>query len=310
MSYTSDVKGEILRNPEGGRKTRNMELAGILAGDASILFQQDGISFTIRTDSNAYVRYLYKLTEELYGCKPEISVERKPGGAHRRYRLSYPEALEMLTGTGLLERGKHWYSPVFQDIQEAGEKQKRAFLKGVFLSCGSIANPERSYHLEINCSEALAETTCDLLESFGIHAGITPHKGHFVVYLKDSEELSDFLRLVGAHHSLMDFENVRINKEIRNDVNRQVNCETANLNKTVDAASRELEAIAYLRKTGQFDKLPEDLKKVAALRENYPDESTTELLALCTEKLSRSTLHRRLKKLVHLHEAALAEEES
>ncbi len=298
MSYTSALKTELVRERQGGEASQNMELAGILVSSAKLKFSRKNVDAVIKTDSAAYCRYLYKLTSDLYDLKPEILVDKDRG--RRRFTLSYLNADPMLKGTKVLARDRYWFSPVFQTILDAPEKQRRAFLRGCFLGSGSISNPEKQYHLEIGGSLALAETLTELMEMFSIQAGITGHRNQYMVYLKDSEKISDFLRLIGAYKALMDYENVRIGKELRNEVNRQVNCETANLNKTATASAKEIEAIEFLKQTGNYAALPDDLKRSAELRLSYPEDSIGELASKATDGVSRSTLHRRLKRLVDL----------
>lgn len=298
MSYTSTVKEDMLRTPPDEERLKNAELSGLLAASAKITFRPETISFRIRTDSAAFARYIYRITDSVYDIRPTITAEKQLQNHHHRYTAEFADGLNILTGTGLLAKGRHWYSPVFRTVTDAPENERRSFLRGVFLGCGSLSDPERSYHMELASSAALAETASDLLDGFGIHSGIVRRKGQSVVYIKDSEQVSDFLRLIGAYTALMSFENVRINKEIRNEVNRQVNCETANMNKTVDAARREISAIAFLREKGLFETLPQNVQEAAILREAYPDDAIGELIAHSLAPVSRSTMHRRLKKLV------------
>ena len=297
MSYTSSVKTDMLRNMREDRRLANAELAGLLAAAAKITFRPETISFRIRTDSAAFARYIYRLSDMLYDIRPTISAVKTATGGHRRFTAEFADGLNILTGTGFLARGRHWHSPVFRTIVDAPEDEQRSFLRGVFLGCGSLADPERTYHLELAAGAALAEVAVELLRGFDIRAGIVGRKSQSVVYIKDSEQVSDFLRLIGAYSALLSFENVRINKEIRNEVNRQVNCETANINKTTDAAGRELHAIGVLRRSGAFDDLPDNVREAAMLREQYPDDSIGELIEH-SGGISRSTMHRRLKKLV------------
>lgn len=140
------------------------------------------------------------------------------------------------------------------------------------MAAGSVSNPERAYHLEIAVlSERLADQIREILSSFMIDAKITTRKKYFVVYIKEGSQIVDFLNVIGAHIALMNFENVRIVKEVRNSVNRRVNCETANIDKTVSAAARQIEDIKYIQCNMGFSRLTEGLREIALLRLEYPE---------------------------------------
>lgn len=155
---------------------------------------------------------------------------------------------------------------------------KRAFIRGAFLTSGSMSDPEKAYHFEIVCdSEQKAVQLQEMINSFGMDAKTVQRKKNYVVYLKEGEQISDMLNIMEAPISMMKFENIRILKEMRNSVNRQVNCETANIHKTVSAAVRQLEDIRYLQKTVGLEHLPVQLREIAYVRLEYPDATLKEL---------------------------------
>ena len=155
---------------------------------------------------------------------------------------------------------------------------RRAFLRGAFLASGSISDPEKFYHFEITCaSMGKAKQLQGLMASFMIDARIVLRKRYFVVYVKEGSQIVDLLNIMEAPVALMELENIRIVKDMRNTVNRKVNCETANINKTVSAAVKQKEDIIYIRDTVGFEKLPEGLKEVALARLQYPEAPLKEL---------------------------------
>ena len=180
---------------------------------------------------------------------------------------------------------------------------KRAFLRGAFLTCGSLSDPEKDYHLEfVLKNEAQADMLRSVLASLSVEAGSVMRKKAHVLYIKDSEMIATVLTLADATVALMELENIRILKEVRNDVNRRVNCETANIEKTVRAASKQVEDIRFLAGAPGFDDLPEELKLTAALRLEHPEVSLSELAMLHPTSVSRSGINHRLRKLCILAE--------
>ena len=175
---------------------------------------------------------------------------------------------------------------------------KRAFLRGAFLCVGSISDPEKSNHLEFVCtSEDMAELLKKYMAEFEIVAKTVRRKKYFVVYLKDGEEIVDLLNVMGAHVSLMEFENQRILKEISNSVNRRVNCETANIAKTVNAASKQVEDIILIRDTSGFGGLPQNLREMAQVRIEYPEASLKGLGSYLDPPVGKSGVNHRLRRL-------------
>ena len=177
----------------------------------------------------------------------------------------------------------------------------RAYLREMFLCTGFMNDPKTRYHLEFRCfSQPQADQLREVLGEQGIHAGLTIRKKYFVVYLKDSEDIARLLQLMGASVSLMAMENARIYKEVRNNVNRRVNCETANIGKTVESAVRQLEDIRILRESGILRDLPAQLRQAADLREEHPGASLSELGELADPPVGRSGMNHRMRKLASL----------
>ena len=174
---------------------------------------------------------------------------------------------------------------------------KRAYLRGAFIACGSVPDPGKEYHFEFVTDGVRAQTIIDLLEFFEIEAKMVERKKYNVVYVKDSDRIVDILNVIEAHVALMAFENVRIVKDVRNSINRRVNCEAANLGKTVTAANRQIEDIEYLQSHNYFGELSDELKETALLRLEYPDSSLSELGKLHGVSVGRSGVNHRLAKL-------------
>ena len=180
---------------------------------------------------------------------------------------------------------------------------KRAFVRGAFMATGSISRPEKNYHFEIVCnSYEKAEQLCGLIAFFEIDAKIVERKKHFVVYIKDGAGIVDILSVMEAHVSLMNLENVRILKEMRNSVNRKVNCETANLNKTVAAAVKQSEDIMYIRDTVGLESLPDNLRELAMVRLENPDVPLKELGTMLETPVGKSGVNHRLRKISEIAE--------
>ncbi len=180
---------------------------------------------------------------------------------------------------------------------------KRAFLRGAFLAAGSISDPEKSYHFEIVCQQPQqAQLLQELLVSFDLDAKIVQRKKYHIVYLKEGAQIVDALNVMGAYVALMNLENVRILKEMRGSVNRIVNCETANINKVVGAAYRQVEDIHYIQSRIGLDELPPSLREMALLRLEYPDTSLKDLGELCDPPVGKSGVNHRLRKLAELAE--------
>lgn len=178
---------------------------------------------------------------------------------------------------------------------------QRAFLRGAFLASGSMSDPGKSYHLEIVCTNLFqAEQIQSILLAFEVEARIVQRKKYQVVYMKDGTGISDFLNIVEAHVSLMNFENFRIVKEMRNSVNRRVNCETANIGKTVSASTRQAEDILLLQQKYGFENLPESLREMAEVRLAYPDAPLRELGEYLDPPVGKSGVNHRLRKLGEL----------
>ncbi len=180
---------------------------------------------------------------------------------------------------------------------------RRAYIRGAFISSGSVTDPEKNYHFEVICGTMEAATQlADVISEFNIDAKVLKRKGSYVVYVKEASNIADLLTLMGAHGAVLEMESVRVVKDVRNHVNRQVNCETANLSKTVSAALKEIEAIDFLEEKGILAGLSPGLRQMASLRRNFPDSPLKELGEMCDPPVGKSGANHRLKKLMKIAE--------
>jgi len=183
------------------------------------------------------------------------------------------------------------------------EQLARVCIREAFIKSGSINDPNKKYHLEIMFkTKKKAEEMQVLLNNFNIHARVIKREKDYMLYLKEGEEISEFLALIGANSSVIKFEEIRVLKETRNDINRLVNCETANLNKTINAAVKQIEDIKLIKKKHKFSSLPENLQEIAELRIANPDVSLVELGKMLSEPIGKSGVNHRLKKLEEMAE--------
>ncbi|MCM1263188.1 MAG: DNA-binding protein WhiA [Butyrivibrio sp.] len=179
----------------------------------------------------------------------------------------------------------------------------RSFLRGAFLCAGSMSNPQKSYHLEFVCAgNRQAQQLCDIIQEFQVEAKIIKRKRYYVVYLKEGTGIVDLLNVMGAHVSLMNLENLRIVKEMRNSVNRRVNCETANIAKTVNAASKQIEDILLIKERYGFENLPDSLRQMAEVRLENPEAALKELGGYLEPPVGKSGVNHRLRKLSEIAE--------
>ncbi len=307
MSFSGDIKEELSRQMNPARHCQIAELAALLSICGSIIItSRNEYRLKIHTENQAVARKVFTLVKKTFNIEADISIRKNMNRENSVYSVivkKHEDALRILQATKLLEEKEsefdeiHIVDPII--IQQTC--CKRAFLRGVFLAAGSVSDPTKSYHFEIVCNaEEMAIQMTRLLGIFMIEAKIVPRKKVFVVYVKEGSQIVDILNIMEAHHSLMDLENVRILKEMRNTVNRKVNCETANINKTVSAAMKQIEDITYLRDTIGLGKLPKGLKETALTRLENPEASLKELGELLSPPVGKSGVNHRLRKLGEL----------
>lgn len=298
MTFTEEVKNELVRLPESDPCCRRAMLSAIIRHSGNLqLARGGGLGLNISTQSPGVARAILKLVKEQQPVARVFIRKRSAFRKNNVYLIFAPTAEKVLAAVGL------WNSER-RSIRFEGEPISRtccirAYLRGSFLVAGTINDPRgSSYHLEIVAEyEPQAEYLCGLMKEAGLRPKVVQRKQLFVVYIKDVEQITDFLNLVGAHTALLRMEDARVVKDMRNKVNRLVNAETANLNKTVVASWRQLEAIRFLDREVGVLSLPQDLQQLAELRGKYPDASLQELGQLIEPPLSKGAINHRLRKL-------------
>lgn len=281
MSFSSKVKGELSLHFGNGRHCEIAEIAAYVNIYGQIAVFGGNFCLKIQTENDYAVKKCFTLLRNTFNMIADVSV--RISGQKRQtkvYTLLVRDAAAILQATGILtiekeqkKLKKRIYPPVVSSIY-----CRRAYIRGAFISVGSVNDPEKNYHLEFVLADlSAAEQLRELINAFGLDAKVVERKEHYIVYLKEGEQIVDLLNIMEAPLALMDLENVRIVKEMRNDINRKVNCETANLNKVVGAAVKQLEDINYIEETIGLCASPEQLAEVARVRLEYPDRSLKEL---------------------------------
>ena len=305
LSFSSNVKEELSRQLSMARHCQIAEIAAIISLNGRVhRFGRDRFCIKIHTENAPVARKYFTLLKKTFNIRTDVSVGQ--GMGTRRSRIytvgirSHPDALRVLQATKLVDRhGEMWESlSLAQNVVTLQNCCRRAFIRGAFLAAGSVSDPERFYHFEIACgSEAKAVQLQGLIRSFDLDARIVKRKKYYVVYIKEGSQIVDILNVMEALVSLMELENIRILKEMRGSVNRQVNCETANIHKTVSAAIRQVEAITVIRDKIGFDRLPENLQEIARLRLARPEATLKELGEALDPPVGKSGVNHRLRKL-------------
>jgi hypothetical protein len=311
MSFSGKVKEELLMTTGSARHCQIAELAAIFEHCGYIesrgtLPPVIGISTENKMISIKSFTLLKK-TFNIYSC---VSVRRH---SRQSRNLTYEvrvddwhKANDVLMALKLHDEVTGSYGSadcITNALLLKKECCARAYLRGAYLAMGSMSNPEKGYHLEFVCNkEEQAAHLIEILQKFEIEAKEVLRKKYYVVYLKEGEMIVDLLRIMGAHVALMELENMRIYKEMRNSVNRRVNCEAANITKTVNAATRQVEDILYIQNHMGLKKLPDNLKEMAQLRLDYPDATLKELSEMLEPPIGKSGVNHRLRKLSELAE--------
>lgn len=304
MSFSGNVKEELLRCIDSARHCQIAELAAILAFDGEILrFPQGQIGLRVSSENESLVRKYFTLLEKTFTMNDSVSIDSRITKRNNRFVVELEDSeisVKVLQAVKLLgiDRTPQSFDVLVNQIVVQRNCCKRAFVRGAFLCAGSISDPEKFYHFEIVCSsKAKVIQLMELIQSFEVDAKIVKRKKYYVVYVKEGAQIVELLGLMGAGVSLMNLENVRILKDMRNTVNRKVNCETANINKTVNAAVKQVEDILYIRDTAGLHILPENLEETALLRLEYPQASLKELGTLLSTPVGKSGMNHRLRKI-------------
>ncbi len=307
VSYASEVKQELTKlvvHPEHAR----VELSALLRMNGSLSLQNHHFVLTAQTENAAIARRIFSLIKQKYGIESELLVRKKMKlKKNNQYLVRInQDTNKILTDLDILdESGLSINTNVPLEVINEDQRM-RSYLRGAFLATGSVNNPETSrYHLEIySLYEMHNEGIAQMMNYFHLNARTTKRRNGYIVYLKEAEKIADFLQLIGATNSMLKFEDIRIVRDMRNSVNRLVNCENANINKTVAAAERQVENIKHLQATVGLDNLPDKLREIAVLRLENPEVSLKELGDMVPSgPISKSGINHRLRKLNQLAEA-------
>lgn len=300
MSFAAQTKKELTAI-ELKDCCKKAELSALLRMNGLLSFSQKKLMLDVTTENAAIARVIYSSLKHLYQVNCELLVRKKMRlKKNNVYVVRLPikvreilEDLKIVTNTFEMRR----------DISKSLIKKsccKRAYLRGAFLAGGSVNNPESSsYHLEIFTNyEEHAAALIELMNEYHLNAKKIERKKGYIIYIKESEKITEFLNVIGAFQALFQFEDARIVRDMRNSVNRLVNCETANLNKTVAASMKQLENIKLIEEKLGLDQLPEKLREIALVRRQHPDVNLKELGELVPSGVvSKSGINHRLRKI-------------
>lgn len=302
MSFSSTTKNELSRIKSEGPCCQMAELSALIRTSGAIKLK--GLSRTdlhILTENPAIARLIFTFFKKNFNIHTDVVVQKnktlKKGNA---YEIQIEDAGEILKALGILVDVDGFFG-INDQVPEFLVKEtccKRAYIRGAFLGGGSVSDPEKGYHLEfITHSEDYGESLRALINGFGLESKLIDRKSNHIVYIKEGDQIVDLLNIIGAHRALLDFENVRIVKQMRNDVNRLVNCETANLNKTVNAAMRQVQDIELIKSRVGLGALPDGLSQLAELRLEQPEASLKELGEMLDPPVGKSGVNHRFKKI-------------
>jgi DNA-binding protein WhiA len=307
VSFSVVTKNELARVTAARECCRLAELAALVKMDGTLqLSSGRRANLHIVTENAAVARKIFVLFKEIFGVHTEVLVSKKVRLRKNNVylvRIAPREgAAGILERLGMLDGEGNLLESMLEDLVRR-DCCRRSYLRGAFLGGGSVNSPKGAYHLEIvTNNQRHAKDLARLMKKFDLAAKISYRKKWHVVYLKESEQIVSCLNIMGAHTALLNFENIRIFKDMRNHVNRLVNCETANLNKTVNASVRQIDSIQVIARSIGLNKLPPSLREMAALRLKNPDASLKELGELMQPPVGKSGVNHRLRKLEKIAE--------
>ena len=307
MSFSAETKNELAREIPEKKCCQLAEISGFLRTSGSLRLAGSGkFRIVCPTDNAAVARHYKKLIKTYFKIDPGIEIEER--GALRKGHIYYltidpdmkSESILRETGILLVKEGSNYISDgIYQDIVKK-KCDRKSYLRGVFLACGSVTDPAKEYHLDFTLEhEQLATDIRRLIGTFDdLEGKVTRRKEKYVVYMKRSEYISDMLALIGADQAVLALENTRIEKEVVNMTVRLTNCDSANADRTINAAEKQIAAIQKLKDAGMLDALSEKLAEVAEIRLEHPDASLTELGEMMDPPLKKAGINSRLKRIV------------
>lgn len=306
MSFSSKVKNEIARCEVDKCCCELAELAAIVRMNATISLKGlNKLSLKMTTENAATARRIFSLLKDRYDEDIDVVVKRSKQLKKKNLYLiiiSNEElAKKILIDIGFISKDTlDILNPEYRVDKKIIKNRccKRAYIRGSFLGGGSISNPEKSYHLEFTTNnKEHSDNLCEIINSFNLSAKVVQRKENYVVYLKEGSQIVDLLNIIGAHQALLNFENVRVLKDMRNNVNRLVNCETANLSKTIDASMKQVENIKLIQDTKGLHTLPPKLREIVYLRLEYRDATLKEIGEMLDPPVSKSGVNHRFRNI-------------
>ncbi len=298
MSFSKRCKKEVLKKEPISKMG---ELLSIIHFIGSIRINMGGYNIKFETDSNSYARYIYNLIKDLYDYSSTFEIFDKSYKDKDRIFTVLVEDNEI--SEDLINKKTEGFIDNFNDIEDVSLDEIKSFLKIAFIYKGSINDPQRGYNLEIIAREKNElKLIKESMDTFDLNSKINDRGDYYIVYIKDSDKISDFLAIIGANKSLFELENVRAMKSIRNDINRQTNFDKANIDRTVKASLRQVDAIKAVIDSEEYDKLSEDMKEIASIRIDNPYISIEEIGQMMDPVMSKAKVNYRLQKFIKLAE--------
>ncbi len=300
MSFSSQIKDEILQNKDLNRHCVIAELSGLLQNNFSIKNSGD-LKVCFNSENQFFVKRIFQLTKNYFDVETEVKIRK-----NRNIRQNYTffviikNGFELLRAVEILDENHIFHSKTSY-VNKLLMKRNcciGAYLRGEFIVTGSISNPSKNYHLEFKKNNLKdGKTLCQILNEFNLKAKITKRKGYHIVYIKEGDKVSDFLNIIGVHQSLLYLESLMVEKDVKNIINRRQNCEMANLNKTINAALKHINDIEFIESKKGLSFLDEELREIAVLRTQDTDLTLTEIGNLLNPPISKSSVNYRLKKI-------------
>jgi len=307
MSFASEMKKNLCRIKSESLECQKAELSAIVRTNGQIhILGGNKTNLSIKSENAAIARLIFTLVKKCFNVNVEIQTKKNFRKNKKNiYLISINNSTKILGDLHILTNAKGFYqitNTINSNLVESVDA-KKAYLRGIFLGGGSVNNPKKEYHLELNVhNEIFGESIINLLNEFELKSKMISRKRNFVIYMKEGDHIVTFLNVIGAHKSLFEFENARTLKQVRNNVNRLVNCETANLTKTVNAAYRQVEAIENIMSKKGLDYLDTELQELALLRLANQECSLVELVKLYNGDISKSSMNYKLKKIEKISE--------
>ena len=304
MSFASDARAEIARDLPAEKCCARSEFAAALLAAGGIAFLgKNRYSLSLVTEDAPVARHFFALLKRHFDVTCEIRTLRASGlnGQHIRYQVLVPEERVQMLLAELQLLDEHYLFNIRTSPADGLFRYsccRAAFLKGAFLLCGAASNPEKAYHLEFATPNAdFAVSVQNMLQYFEISAKNINRKTKNVVYLKGGDQISAVFSVLGANNAVLALENIRVKKDMRNYINRQINCDSSNINRVVQSAEEKLQDIRYIDEQIGLDKLPASLREIAEVRLNNPATSLSGLGDLMTPPLGKSGVNARLRRI-------------